>query len=165
MYEKYAPIMMGICLRYVKNKELARDLMHDGFVRLFSKIDTYSGSGVFTAWARKIFVNTILEYLRHNDALRFTANIDDVVYLQNDEVSVFERISANELLECMSELPDGFRTVFNMYAVEGYSHAEIAKELNINEGTSRSQYARARQMLQKKVEAMYGSSSTTIKTR
>lgn len=164
LYEKYAPTMMGICLRYVGDKELARDLMHDGFIRLFTRLSTYSGTGVFAAWARKIFVNIALEYLRHDDALRFSANIDDIAYLQNNDMSALEQISANELLKCLSELPDGFRTIFNMFAIEGYSHAEIAKELNISEGTSRSQYARARQLLQKKVEAMYGSSSS-IRTR
>ncbi|MDR2564142.1 MAG: sigma-70 family RNA polymerase sigma factor [Prevotellaceae bacterium] len=165
LYEKYAPMMMGVCLRYAGDKELARDLMQDGFVRLFTRISTYSGSGIFAAWARKIFVNTALEHLRHDDALRFSDNIDEVAYLQDSDMSAIEQLSANELMKCMSELPDGFRTIFNMFAIEGYSHAEIAKELNINEGTSRSQYARARLLLQKKVEAMYGSSSTKIRKR
>ena len=155
MYEKYAPTMMSVCLRYVKDKELARDLMHDGFIRLFTKIDTYSGSGVFAGWVRKVFVNTVLEYLRRNDALKFSTDIEVAGYLQNDNVSAIEQLSANELLECIAELPDGFRTVFNLYAIEGYSHMEIAEKLNISEGTSRSQYSRARQMLQRKVEMMY----------
>lgn len=160
MYEKYAPMMMSVCLRYVKDKETARDLMHDGFIRLFTKLNTYSGSGAFAGWVRKIFVNTALEYLRRNDALKFSTDIEDAVYLQNADVSVFDQLSANELLECIAELPSGFRTVFNMYAIEGYSHAEIAERLNINEGTSRSQYARARQMLQKKIEIIYSLKNT-----
>ena len=100
-------------------------------------------------------MNTVLEYLRRNDALKFSTDIEVAGYLQNDNVSAIEQLSANELLECIAELPDGFRTVFNLYAIEGYSHMEIAEKLNISEGTSRSQYSRARQMLQRKVEIMY----------
>ena len=149
IYEKYAPSMLAVCMRYVKNKEVATDLMHDGFIRLFTKIDTYSGTGVFAGWVRRIFVNTALEYLRHNDALRFSVDIDSAVYLSSEDWSVIDKISADELMGYITELPDKFRTVFNMYAVEGYSHAEIAKELNIQEVTSRTQYARAKQALQK----------------
>ena len=151
LYETYAPAMMSICLRYVHEKETARDLMHDGFVVLFTKIHTYSGNGSFPAWVKKIFVNTALEYLRKNDILRFSADIDDAHCFENTDISVFEQMSANELLECICKLPDCSRTVFNMYAIEGYSHAEIAQILNIQESTSRSQYVRARQSLQKMV--------------
>ena len=149
LYEKYAPAMMSICLRYVHEKETARDLMHDGFVTLFTKIHTYSGSGSFPAWVKKIFVNTALEYLRKNDILKFSASIEDVYFFENTDISAFEQMSTDELLECICNLPDCYRTVFNMYAIEGYSHAEIAQILNIKESTSRSQYARARQSLQK----------------
>ena len=151
LYEKYAPAMMSICLRYVREKETARDLMHDGFVTLFTKIHTYSGSGSFPAWIKKIFVNTVLERFRKNDILRFSTDIDDAHYLEDTDISVFEQMSANELMECIGRLPDGYRTVFNMYAIEGYSHAEIAQILNIQESTSRSQYIRARQALQKMI--------------
>ena len=151
LYEKYAPAMMSICLRYVHEKETARDLMHDGFVTLFTKIHTYSGNGSFPAWIKKVFVNTVLEYFRKNDILRFSADINDVYYLENTDISVFEQLSANELLECIRRLPDGYRTVFNMYAIEGYSHAEIAQILHIQESASRSQYVRARQSLQKMI--------------
>ena len=149
LYEKYAPAMMSICLRYVHEKETARDLMHDGFVTLFTKIHTYSGNGSFPAWVKKIFVNTALEYLRRNDILRFSTDINDAYYFEDTDISVFEQISANELLECICKLPDCYRTVFNMYAIEGYSHAEIAQIMDIQESTSRSQYARGRQLLQK----------------
>ena len=151
LYEKYAPAMMSICLRYVREKETARDLMHDGFVTLFTKIHTYSGNGSFRAWIKKIIVNTVLEYFRKNDILRFSTNIDNAYYLEDTDISVFEQMSADELLECVYQLPDGCRTIFNMYAIEGYSHAEIAQMLNIQESTSRSQYVRARQTLQKMI--------------
>ncbi len=151
LYEKYAPAMMSICMRYVHERETARDLMHDGFVTLFTKIHTYSGNGSFPAWVKKIFVNTALDYLRKNDILKFSRDINDAFDFENMDVTVFEQMSANELLECIRKLPDCSRTVFNMYAIEGYSHAEIAQMLNIQESTSRSQYTRARQSLQKMV--------------
>ena len=151
LYEMYAPAMMSTCLRYVHEKETARDLMHDGFVTLFTKIHTYSRSGSFQAWVKKIFVNTVLEYLRRNDVLRFSVEINDADFFEDTNISVFERMSANELLDYVRKLPDCCRTIFNMYAVEGYSHAEIAQTLNIQESTSRSQYARARQLLQKMI--------------
>ena len=151
LYEKYAPAMMSICLRYVREKETARDLMHDGFVTLFTKIHTYSGNGSFPAWIKKIFVNTVLEYFRKNDILRFSTDIDDAYYLEDTDISAFEQMSVNELQECIRQLPDGYRTIFNMYAIEGYSHVEIAQILNIQESASRSQYVRARQSLQKMI--------------
>ena len=152
IYELYAPSMMSVCQRYVSNRETARDLMHDGFIKLFSKIHTYSGKGSFVGWVRKVFVTTALEHLRRNDVLRHSIDVEnmDVQYEESD-TSVFEHLSNDDLLDCISRLPDKTRTVFNMYAIEGYKHVEIAAELGINEGTSRSQYARARQMLQKMV--------------
>ena len=149
LYEKYAPAMMSICFRYVREKETAYDLLQDGFVALFAKIHTYSGSGSFLAWIKKIFVNTVAGYFRHNDILRFSADIDSIHHIEDTDFSVFEQMSANEVLECIGRLPDGYRTVFNMYAIEGFSHTEIAQMLNIQESTSRSQYTKARQFLQK----------------
>lgn len=149
LYEKYASAMLGICLRYVREKETAYDLLQDGFVTLFTKIHTYSGNGSFPAWVKKIFVNTVLEYLRKNDILRISKEIEEAYHLEDIDVSVFEQMSENELLECIRRLPDGCRIVFNMYAIEGYSHVEIAQMLNIQESTSRTRYVRARQFLQK----------------
>ena len=151
LYEKYAPAMMSICLRYVGEKETACDLMHDGFIAIFTKIHTYSGKASFSTWIKKIFMNTVVDYFRTNDILRFSTDIDDAYNLEDTGVSVFEQMSENELLDCIGRLPDGYRTVFNMYAIEGYSHAEIAQMLNIQESASRSQYVRARQALQKMV--------------
>ena len=152
MYELYAPAMMSVCQRYVCNRETARDLLHDGFVKLFTKIHDYSGAGSFAGWMRRIFVTTALEHLRRNDVLRYSLEVESIAD-QCDEtvVSLFEHFSANDLIACIARLPDKYRTVFNLHAVEGYSHVEIAVELGINENTSRTQYARARQLLQKMV--------------
>jgi RNA polymerase sigma-70 factor (ECF subfamily) len=148
MYELHAPAMMSLCQRYTGNRETARDLMHDGFIKMFTKIRSYSGAGSFKGWMRRIYVTTALEYLRRKDALRFSTEIEDVKHKVADAgLSAFEQLSANELLNCIAHLPAGYRTIFNLHAIEGYTHVEIAGELGISEGTSRSQYARARRML------------------
>jgi RNA polymerase sigma factor (sigma-70 family) len=156
IYETHASAMMSVCVRYVPDRETARDLLQDGFVKLFTKIDTYSGVGSFAGWMRRIFVTTALEHLRRNDALKQSVDIDEYDnYIENVDVTVLDKISADDLMKCIGELPHGFRTVFNLYAIEGYSHAEIAKELNISENTSRSQFMRARKILQKNVQTLF----------
>ena len=153
VYELYASAMLSVCVRYVTDRETARDILQDGFVKVFTKIDTYSGAGSFAGWIRRIFVTTALEFLRQNDALKQSESIDEHNYTIEDvNVSTLDKISANDLMTCISELPNGYRTVFNLYAIEGYSHAEIATILHISENTSRSQFMRARKMLQKTVQ-------------
>jgi len=152
LYELYAPAMMSVCRRYVCNRETAWDLLHDGFVRLFTKIHAYSGTGSFNGWMRKVFATTALEYLRRDDILRYSVEIDeDAFEIPETDVSPFEYLSDDDLFDCVANLPDGYRTIFNMYAIERYTHAEIAGMLKISEGTSRSQYARAKRLLQKMV--------------
>lgn len=155
LYELYAPGMLSVCMRYVGNKESARDLLQDGFLKIFTKIDTYSGSGAFGGWIRRVFVTTALEHLRKNDALRLSLNFDECEELADEiEVSVLDRLSADDLHDCVSRLPNGYRTVFNLYAIEGYSHSEIAEILHIQEASSRSQFIRARNLLQKNVQSL-----------
>jgi len=155
LYELHAPAMMSVCMRYVSNRETAKDLLQDGFIKVFTKIHTYSGTGSFQGWMRRVFVTTALEHLRRNDALRTSSNIDEYDdAMENVGVSALEQLSANELLACINGLPNGYRTVFNLFAIEGYSHSEIAGMLNISESTSRSQFIRARKVLQKSVESL-----------
>ena len=151
LYEQLAPKMFPVCLRYMNNREMAEDVMQDGFVTLFSKLDSYSGTGSFEGWARKIFVNTALMQLRRNDVHKESDNLDDAWDIGSPDPSAIQEIGHKELLELIAELPPGFRTVFNMYVIEGYSHKEIADELGISENTSRSQLQRARVILQKKI--------------
>ena len=151
LYDKYSKRMMAVCLRYVKDTEEARDLLQEGFIKLFMNIHTYAGDGVFDGWVRKIFVNCALEQLRRQDVLRNVEDIDSVDYTNIQDESTISQLSADEIMICVRSLPDGFRTVFNMFAIEGYSHKEIAEKLNISESTSRSQYMRARKMLQKMI--------------
>ena len=157
IFERYSGVMLSVCVRYVTDRETARDILQDGFIKLYTKIDTYSGSGSFEGWIRRIFVTTSLEYLRQNDALKQSASIEEYGNsLPDNEATVLDKISADDLMECIAKLPDGYRTVFNLYAIEGYSHTEIADMLGINESTSRSQFMRARKILQTNVQSFIG---------
>jgi len=157
VYEMTAPAMMAVCVRYVSDWETARDILQDGFIKIFTKIDSYSGTGSFAGWIRRIIVTTALEYLRQHDALRQSVNIEEYGdTLATNDVPVLDKISADDLMDCIAKLPNGYRTVFNLYAIEGYSHTEIAGMLDISESTSRSQFMRARKMLQKEVESIIG---------
>lgn len=155
LYEMYSRKMMGVCLRYVSDRETARDLLQDGFVKVLTNIDSYSGVGSFEGWMRKIFVNCALEYLRKSDVLREAADLDNTSELVHPDSSAISDLSAAELMKLVQELPVGFRTVFNMFAIEGYSHKEISEMINITESTSRSQFTRARQMLQRRIKTLY----------
>ena len=135
----------------MSDRESAEDVLQDGFVTLFAKFDTFSGEGSFEGWARKIFVNTALMSLRKNDVLKESTDVDTAWNVSSDSPSAIQQIGYKELTRMIAELPPGFRTVFNMYVVEGYSHADIAAALGISETTSRSQLLRARAMLQAKI--------------
>lgn len=155
IYDRLSPKMFAICYRYMGDKESAEDILQDGFVSLFSKLDSYSGVGSFEGWARRIFVNTALMSLRKKDVLKNFEDVSVARSIISDEPSAISKINHSELLKMISGLPPGFRTVFNMYIIEGYSHQEIAKELGISETTSRSQLQRARMLLQSKINSKY----------
>ena len=155
IFDSLSGKMFAVCLRYMGDRESAEDVLQDAFVTLFTKLDTYSGEGSFEGWARKIFVNTALMSLRRKDVLRQSEEVDIARDISTDAPSATERITQRELLEAVSALPPGFRTVFNLYVVEGYSHKEIGEMLGISEVTSRSQLQRARTMLQKKIKEKY----------
>jgi len=152
LYELYAPAMMSVCVRYVNDRDIARDILQDGFVKVFTKIDTYSGTGTFAGWIRKVFVTTALEYMRKNHNMKQDADIEDLEHLtDNMNFSALDKLSADELLACIATLPEGYRTIFNLFAIEGYSHSDIANMLNIKEVTSRTQFLRAKKVLQQSV--------------
>ena len=154
LYDLYARKMMAVCMRYVNRREVAEDLLQEGFVKVFTSIDSFNFSGSFEGWIRRIFVNTALEYLRKNDVLRETVDLEDPRIFAEPDHSAIDRLSAGELMEVIGQLPTGFRTVFNMFAIEGYSHKEIAETLGITESTSRSQFTRAKKLLQKKLSQL-----------
>ncbi len=146
--------MYSLCMRYVGNRETAKDILHDGFVVLFSKLETYKGEGSFEGWARRIFINTALMHLRKSDLLKYSEEIGEAAADITVSPSVIEKMEAERLMKLVCRMPVGFRTIFNMYAIEGYTHSEIAKELNITEGGSRSQLSRARIWLQERLREM-----------
>ncbi|MBO6169213.1 MAG: sigma-70 family RNA polymerase sigma factor [Bacteroidales bacterium] len=151
IYDALSPKMFAVCLRYMGDRDAAEDVLQDGFVTLFAKLDTFTGDGSFEGWARKIFVNTALMSLRKNDVLKESEDVDSARSLSSEAPSAIQDMGYKELCAMISELPPGFRTVFNMYAIEGYAHNEIAQALGISEGTSRSQLLRARSLLQAKI--------------
>ena len=152
LYDRLAPRMFPVCMRYIGDRTLAEDILQDGFVTLFTHLNSYKGDGSFEGWARKIFVTTALMSLRKKDALKMSEELEAVRSMKADTTSQIQNIGYKELMNLVMSLPPGFRTVFNMYAVEGYSHKEIGDMLGISETTSRTQYSRARAWLQNKIK-------------
>jgi RNA polymerase sigma-70 factor (ECF subfamily) len=147
LYELFAPSMLGVCFRYTKSLNDAEEVLQEGFIKVFTRLNQFKGDGELGGWIRKIMVNTALNYLKTNQKYRYDLSFNEMplhlVSTENPEVN----LNAKELSELIRQLPTGFQTIFNLHAVEGYKHAEIASILGISEGTSRSQYARARILL------------------
>lgn len=151
LYKKFSAVMYAICLRYTGNKDDAKDVFQDGFIKVYQQIKNFKQQGSLEGWMKRIMVNTAIDYCKNKSKIKFT-NIDYNNIIEEEEpINIFEKIPKMTLLQMISELPDGYRLVFNLYAIEKYSHKEIAKELNIEEGTSKSQLFKARKMLQVKV--------------
>lgn len=143
LYDETVRQMYGVCLRYCKSPEDARDAMQEGYIRVFSKMKQFEGKGVIEAWMRRIFVNCALESIRVNKFYTETSDVTEAFDLSYENLTM-DKIGQKEIMLTMQKLALGYRTVLNLYAIEGYSHAEIAEMLQINEGTSKSQLARAR---------------------
>ena len=152
VYDRLAPRMFPLCIRYVGDRELAEDILQDGFVTLFTHLSDYKGDGSFEGWARKIFVTTALMELRRKDALKMSDDLEVVRGMKTEITGQLQNIGYKDLIKVITQLPPGFRTVFNMYAIEGYSHKEIGEILGISETTSRTQLSRARTWLQNKLK-------------
>jgi RNA polymerase sigma factor (sigma-70 family) len=148
LYETYSGKMMAICLRYCRDKETAKDLLHDGFVKVYTHLDSFKGAGSFEGWIRRIMVNTALEYLRKQNEEGFPMDVSEARALTDGETGILEQMQAEELIEMIQKLPDVYRTTFNLSVVEGFSHREIAEAMHITESSSRVYLTRARQMLQ-----------------
>lgn len=151
LYDKFSRKMMGVCLRYSESQEEAEDVLQNGFVTVFQNISSFKGMGSFEGWVRKIMVNTALTNIRKNKKLKQNVSLDNVSFMLPSSNQTSDNFAANDLLKLIQTLPTGFRTVFNLYAIEGYSHKEIGDLLNISEGTSKSQYSRAKAHLQKMI--------------
>ncbi|CAG5008599.1 ECF RNA polymerase sigma factor SigW [Dyadobacter sp. CECT 9275] len=148
LYDKFSPRMLGLCFRYIGDTMAAEDVMIEGFVKVFEKINQFSGEGSFEGWVRRIMVNEALGYLRKQKAVP-EEPIREESENMPDYSTADENLRAEELLKLVEALPVGYRTVFNLYAIEGYAHLEIAEMLGITESTSKSQLHRARALLQK----------------
>ena len=150
LYDKYATAMLGLCRRYIKGDLEAEDVMIRGFMKVFTKIGLFEGKGSFEGWMKRIMINEALGYIRKNKSMYLEMNIEAA-----DKEPDFDKISTElevkDLLKMVDELPSGYRTIFNLYAIEGYSHKEVSELLGISENTSKSQLSRARMHLQRKL--------------
>lgn len=151
LYDLISGKMMALCLRYARNQEEAEDILQEGFMRIFRKIDTFKGNGSLEGWARKVITNIAIRHYQKNSRLHVVVGLDEVEYEMGEDV-LGQSFAEDELLEMIRSLPDGYRMVFNLFAIEGFSHEEIAKKLEITVGTSKSQLARARKSLRTMLE-------------
>jgi len=155
LYRQTAPKMLVVCMRYAKDKMEAEDVLQMGYIKIFQKINEYRGDGAFEGWIRKVMVNTAIESYRKNLRTMNVVPIEDA-YDQPSTGFDFSRLGMQDLLKVIQKLADGYRVVFNMYIIEGYSHKEIAETLGISEGASKSQLSRARAILKEEIIKMEG---------
>ena len=167
LYKKYAGMMLGICTRYCKNREEAEDVMQDGFIKVFTNIDKFREEGSFEGWIKRIMVNTAINSYQKNQKLNNQQNFEDLENVgELLEISAEEEnknelpYSKNELQDAILSLPEGYKMVFNLFAVEGYSHKEISEMLEISESTSKSQLFKARKFIIKKLDSKKESRAT-----
>lgn len=151
LYEKYSPRMYPVCYRYAKNTNDAQDILQETFITVFSKLDQFNNQGSFEGWIRKITVRCAIRHYQKNSKRTDNADIKHAEE-QKINATILDEISAKEIIELIAELPDGYRIVFNLYSIEGYSHKEISETLGITESASRSQLTRARKLLIQKLE-------------
>ncbi|MDP4148523.1 MAG: sigma-70 family RNA polymerase sigma factor [Bacteroidota bacterium] len=148
LYNRYSPKMLAVCYRFAHNREDAEDMLQEGFIKVFSQMHTFQNKGAFEGWIRRIIVHTCINNLKKNKRFNESLDIVHASGIQVREESVPSIVQAKQIVECIRILPIGYRTVLNLYAIEGYSHKEISDMLDIEESTSRSQYTRAKQMLE-----------------
>jgi RNA polymerase sigma-70 factor (ECF subfamily) len=146
LYDQYAGRMLTVCMRYSKSREDAEDILQEAFVKVFTKIESFRKESSLGYWIKRIVINTALNYHRKSVYLYPHFDIDDMHQLGDDEVLVSD-YNYRDLLKLLQTLPQGCQVIFNLYAIEGYKHKEIAELLNISEGTSKSQYARAKSLI------------------
>ena len=154
LFDKFAPKMMTVCLRYGSYSMEAEDILQDGFVKTFNKLVDFKQEGSLEGWIRRIMVNTALDAIRKNKKYAQDANIDDVGFKISNFESASDDIQAEDLLKLINSMPEGYKVVFNLFAIEGYSHKEISELMNISENTSKSQYSRARSYLRTRLEKL-----------
>ncbi len=151
LYDRFSPKMYAVCLRYMGNADDAQDILQEGFIKVYKNLERYRGDGSFEGWVRRIFVNTAIEQLRKKK-IDISISEKEEETIEYKTVAAPDKIGEKDLLNIVQELSPGYRTIFNLYVVEGFGHKEIAEMMNISEGTSKSQLARARIILQEKIK-------------
>jgi len=161
LYDLYASRMFGICLRYARNRDDAEDMLQEGFIKIYSSMSSFRGQGSFEGWMKRIMVNNALNMLRKNAKAFLFSELNESTYVvpdetenENDLMKLYGEIPPQILMKQIAALPDGYKVVFNLYAIEDYSHKEIGEMLNISENTSKSQLSRARKYLRKRLEEL-----------
>ena len=155
LYELYADKMYLVCLRYARDEMEAEDILQEGFIRIFNKIGTFKGEGSIEGWIRRVIVNIAIRHCQNRNRIQQLVNISDVDEERVEDVVPECDFDLEDLLKMVHSLPDGYQTIFNMFAIEGFSHKEIAEKLGITVGTSKSQVARAREQLKKMIDQHY----------
>lgn len=151
LYNRFAPKMYAVCLRYANNADDAQDLLQEGFIKVYKNIHRFRAEGSFEGWIRRVFINSSIEHLRKKSAKLITVSEKEEGTIEDTDISALDSMAEKDIIRLIQELSPGYRTVFNLYVIEGFSHKEIGEQLGISEGTSKSQLARAKSILQKKV--------------
>lgn len=162
LYETYQVVMHKVCLGYASDREMAKDMLQEGFIRVFKNIGSFKNNGSFEGWMRRVFVNSCLNYIRSNKLGQLVYLEDDnelEPFLQNNNNDALAKLDVNDFEIIISKLPLGYRTVLNLYFVEGYTHEEIAKSLGITTGTSKSQLAKAKRKLRNNIDEYFDKES------
>ena len=148
LYNRFSGVLFGVCYRYAFRREDAEDMLQEGFIKIFKNIESFGNKGNFEGWMKKVMVNTCINYLKKNKRLTEMLNIENAYTLEIQEESIASKLLGKQVMECLRMMPIGYRTVINLFAIEGYSHKEIAEMLAITESTSRSQFVRGKSLLE-----------------
>ena len=151
LYRRFAPKMYAVCLRYANNANDAQDLLQEGFIKVYKNLHRFRAEGSFEGWVRRVFVNTSIEHFRKKSAQLSSVSEREENTIEDADITALDSLAEKDIINLVQELSPGYRTVFNLYVIEGYSHKEIGEMLGISEGTSKSQLARAKSILQKKI--------------
>ncbi len=148
LYDKYNALLFALCLRYTQTREEAEDIMITGFMKIFESLPNYKHEGSFEGWIKKILIHKAIDYFRTNKKYSMNLNIEEVEIASTTVNTAYQDMSTQYILKQIQSMPNGYRQIFNLYAIEGYKHGEIAEMLNISESTSKTQYAKAKKWLQ-----------------
>ncbi len=148
LYNRFSGILFGICYRYASCRQDAEDMLQEGFIKIFTKISSFENKGNFEGWMKRVMVHTCINYLKKNKKFENIISLENVYNLEIKEESIASKLLGKQVMECLRLLPIGYRTVINLYAIEGFNHKEIGEILEIGESTSRSQFIRGKNVLE-----------------